>query len=706
MEWIGFSLAFILIFIAYKILKKLLFKNKRKQKNEFDIINEDSCSIFDYSSELKEELNILTKQKTLIFFHLFKRNKRQENFQYLECDWLNKKISIEYGENNKIEVPYDKSENSINSEYFHKIKLISNKSNIDFFIHILLHQKNYFNLYIDDTGKKAFSLEEVFYSKIESKFQRIKLKSEDIMNHKLAVEDYKSQNFMRCNYINIGKEDLEEIMSQNGQKLPEKIFEKGNRNLFLNILLGEEKKAKAHLFLNDIYFKLEIKKEDYELLETFYNKFILSKLYLSLEEKDEEDYLKELYDYLEEAYIKLNGDKDDIIFDDNINKDKDLNSNNIVDIIEDEFTKKLKKYIYFIHRKILIYLSFLISIKNNINEEHIILCEKICLLFLSTSEYPYLTIPSFFSFKKRFFENKDLSCYDKLKILISLKTFLYLKDPSLLQLVEYSKLPKNSPFIQGYLFYKSIIENLKLNSFLTFIYNQINSGSGYDYISQENCYKLKFIPLCIIKSHLLLNNFDNKYFFIYSMNDGNNAFTEGYSKDTFFNLYSLHYKESIINMSQDLENDSTKIGLLYLHENPHIKFRISNSFDMKSPRGIIKPDLQMFWNDYVVNEYNNEEISLSYKSGESGRAVEFFLFNDNEAINKLIKYKKIKELKNVNLYIQENNENLVQIMNRILKKKKFQYHAFNFIECQNLKYARPIKEIKRDKNIYDTMILP
>ena len=56
------------------------------------------------------------------------------------------------------------------------IKLLFDKKEITFNIHILLHQINIFNLFIDKNEEKTFSLEEIFYSKNKAKFSRIKKK--------------------------------------------------------------------------------------------------------------------------------------------------------------------------------------------------------------------------------------------------------------------------------------------------------------------------------------------------------------------------------------------------------------------------------------------------------------------------------------------------------------------------------------------------
>ena len=732
MSWI--FLLLIVLLPLYFFKNKFFKKEKEKKKtngfstlvhpgkSKSQISEIEELDIFNICPKLKEELHSIYSQKTTVYILLFKRNSDFNNILYLKCDWLKCNIPLEYYKNNKIELPYNITDTLNKSESYHKITLISDKKKIDFSIHILLHQQNFFNLYIDKIDKeKTFSLEAVFYSEYHNKLV-IKKKTSDVNKNKLVLENYEKENFMRCNYINITQSDLEEIMDNYGKKLNKEILLKENPNLFLNVLFGKEKKANLHLFLNEEFETFEVKEKDYELINSFNDKFIIPKLYLNYKSNSTEYYMN-LYNFLEKAYNdfendQMNSNKEEnetIQNNDNSHKgNNDINSKNddkksIILEIDNEFQKKIKKYSNYFHERILHYFSYFLKLKYKINEEQLKFCEKACLLFLYISKNPYNNIIQFNSFKNEFFNNNKFTCYDKLKIIISLKTFLFSRNrgTSFLKLIEYNKLNKNSPFIQGYIFYKSIIEGLKLDSFITFIYNQINSGSGYDYIDEIECYKLKYIPLSIIKSHLLLNENDNKYFFIYSLNDGAHAFTDGYSKDTFFNLNSLDFLESNVFDSCDLENDSTKIGLLYFHENCHIKFRVFDSFNINSPQGLIKPDFKIFENNYIENIYTENDILTVEKSGESGRALEYFLFNENDAIDKLLECRDIKDLKNVDLFIQKNNENLVIIKDKIIKNN---YRLdlgpnIKYLEYNTLSSKKDIKKIKKKKDIYDSMIL-
>ena len=79
-------------------------------------------SIFDFCTQLKDELNSLEKKETEIYFYIFKRNANTENAKFLKCDWLNYKIPIKYEENNPINIPYN-NYNLNNSEFYHNITI-------------------------------------------------------------------------------------------------------------------------------------------------------------------------------------------------------------------------------------------------------------------------------------------------------------------------------------------------------------------------------------------------------------------------------------------------------------------------------------------------------------------------------------------------------------------------------------------------------
>ena len=126
---------------------------------------------------------------------------------------------------------------------------------------------------------------------------------------------------------------------------------------------------------------------------------------------------------------------------------------------------------------------------------------------------------------------------------------------------------------------------------------------------------------------------------------------------------------------------------------------------MKSPRGLLQSDLKLFYNDYITFEYNNNEISNFIKHGESGKALEYILFKDNDAISQLLIHENLEELNNYNLYIQDNNLDLIKIKDEILNQNTYSYLNKKF-DCKASSPSKKIKELNfKKKNIYDTIII-
>ncbi len=80
--------------------------------------------------------------------------------------------------------------------------------------------------------------------------------------------------------------------------------------------------------------------------------------------------------------------------------------------------------------------------------------------------------------------------------------------------------------------------------------------------------------------------------------------------------------------------------------------------------------MKLLFNDYTAFENNNNGIFNSVRFGESINALEYILFNDNVAINnKMLKHKSLQALKDYNIWIHDNNVDLIKIKDDILKEK-------------------------------------
>ena len=221
------------------------------------------------------------------------------------------------------------------------------------------------------------------------------------------------------------------------------------------------------------------------------------------------------------------------------------------------------------------------------------------------------------------------------------------------RVLRFDDLPEYSPFICGELMFRNIIKNLTEKSKLNFIFLQLNSGGGYDYIKEANCYLLKMIPLVVLKNHLL--NISEDYFFIYSkIRADEYAFTDAYTYIVLYNEILIFECEDIA--YQESEDNSIKLGLTNVHEKGgHIKYKRKD----QSPRYLISNELDLYDN------YSEEA-----NGGESGNALEFMLLGDKYYFSKLLKSKNLKKLGNYKLFVEEDSSNLLREINIILKKNK------------------------------------
>jgi hypothetical protein len=199
--------------------------------------------------------------------------------------------------------------------------------------------------------------------------------------------------------------------------------------------------------------------------------------------------------------------------------------------------------------------------------------------------------------------------------------------------------------------YRNIIKNLTIKSKINFIFLQLNSGSGYDFIKKDTCYKIKMIPLVIIKSHLL-TKFDD-YFFRYSNSSSDEyAFFESNSQLISINEAKVFQDEDIAFIEN--EDNSIKICIIQFHEKGgHKKF----GKKVDSPRYLITADLELYENFYEKNGL----------AGESGYALEVILLGNMNYFNTLLKCRNLNALSNYKLFTQEDDSELLDEIKKIFE---------------------------------------
>ena len=222
--------------------------------------------------------------------------------------------------------------------------------------------------------------------------------------------------------------------------------------------------------------------------------------------------------------------------------------------------------------------------------------------------------------------------------------------PKKLKLQKMIDLPEFSPYLQGELMYRK--KNLTIKSKINFIFLQLNSGSGYDFIKKDTCYKIKIIPLVIIKSHLLAK-FDD-YFFSYSNSPSDEyAFFESNSQLISINEARVFQSEDIAFIED--EDNSIKICIIQLHEKGGHK-KLGKK--VGSPRYLITSDLELYDNFHEKNGLGG---------GESGFALEVILLGNVNYFNTLLKCINLNALSNYKLFTQEDGSELLDEIKKIFE---------------------------------------
>ena len=214
-------------------------------------------------------------------------------------------------------------------------------------------------------------------------------------------------------------------------------------------------------------------------------------------------------------------------------------------------------------------------------------------------------------------------------------------------------LPEHSPYIQSELFFRKTISQLNDNSSLSFLFLQLNSGSDEDYLTKAEHYKIRMIPLIEIKYHLL-QKFFYPYFFTYDSNNKilalNNINTQILSFNESKDIgYSRPQKLSKLSS----QNNTIKLAFLKFHEHAHIKF-YGNYDNKMEPRYLLDNNFKLIDN----KKRKNSDVNVS-DVGESGNALEYFIFEDYTILEKLIlSTKNLSCLNNITLLTKDNFDEL------------------------------------------------
>ena len=299
--------------------------------------------------------------------------------------------------------------------------------------------------------------------------------------------------------------------------------------------------------------------------------------------------------------------------------------------------------------------------------------------------------------KEKIFQNDyEFNNNEKLMILIDLYYLILAYDNY--NFVRLYDLPKTSPFIASEKLYLDIIRELKDDSGLYFFYLQLNSQSGMDYYSLNTWFKIKFIPLIEIKTHLLLHSFQ---LFCFTINYRKNKLGGYTNPQTLIKTYNISkimgysYKKDFL--KENNINNCIKLSFVKFHENSHSKF-----FEMElEPRYFYNNDLEFIdahYDSIIKSKIKRDDFKKKgIDVGEVGYAFEMFVLGDyhrNDLI--LNSLNDLTEFYNSKLYSGNNFKDLNNLFIKVIINSKT---SINKNSKKNLKkFVVEEKDIVKSKN--------
>ncbi len=355
----------------------------------------------------------------------------------------------------------------------------------------------------------------------------------------------------------------------------------------------------------------------------------------------------------------------------------------------DEKSDKLRKY--FLSQKTKnVYYNEKPYLKNKIEEqkfENKYISYSILLILFSSDE---INFTKFFLGFKTILQKKNVYyLLDRINIILTY-TLIYYNTKDIALIFNLKDYKNKLLIIKSENFFRDIIKNLEEYSALFFLYLQLNSGSGENLYDNKTYYKISMIELNDIKFHLL--KLFPKYFFIVSNSQLSDIALTCYPTNVeTFNINNF-FTSNIIN-NKDIENSSMSFSLIKFHETGHEKFSL-NSNGCDSPRHFFssefypfeqttwEEDREKFFKQYYVN-YNlfkeNKNNFYIYK-GESGKCVDFYLFDNYIYLSNLIFFDNLKDIKDIKLFISPSLEELHEKIKEILKMQNSNKSKFENIE--------------------------
>ena len=261
---------------------------------------------------------------------------------------------------------------------------------------------------------------------------------------------------------------------------------------------------------------------------------------------------------------------------------------------------------------------------------------------------------------------KYLQLKDKIMILLNYLIIINNseKDTTNYTFKIFYELNEKSTYIQSELLYREIVSKLTENSNLFFLYLQLNSGADVDLVSGKYMYKVKHISLIELQTHLLMDSF-YPYFFIYEGSIDTWAWISNSAQIKNYNLRKS--KNKFVLDEEFIMKDAVKLTIIKLLEYSHIKYKGNNSLQI-SPRHFYNKNLESIDNiKKTDHEIISGDIKINDYLGESGVAIEKYLFGDNRTADLILNSndKDLSCLFNADLYVQSNFKDLQEKINQL-----------------------------------------
>ena len=636
------------------------------------VIHIKKRNLFNLDKNLEREMNSFRTKQTILYFHFTRYSNDNKSYKVIYLPSQEKTYNIK---GNELIIDYKDTRYPFKYNVAEEITLFDKDAQKSFIIVVNKFVENHYNVILDiNENKKTFSLEIIIYSKIKKCLEEIN-KLQSLKNY--FKENY-LQNILRLNIINASVEDLCDIYSMNMEKeeklkINEDFFSDFEENLLINLIYAKNEK---------LAFRRIFKNTKEKILLNF--------------TQHEMKLLKELYNNVIKKYLKANPD-DPINRKNMYNKFVEFDKNHGYSSTINEDNNKetgIKSDLRLINSKFSYYPFYiLIFDKKRISREELDITEYLCYLnLILLDDKKFLDrIYSLNEQKNKIFNKYSyLTNKDKSLILINLLKNEK-KNKSNYQFRSFYDLPEHSPYIQSELFFRKTISKLNDNSSLSFLFLQLNSGSGEDYLDKEEYYKIRMIPLIEIK-YLLLKKFFYTYFFTYDSNNNIMALNNVSSLIISFNEsadigYSMPQKLAEFSSI----NNTIKLAFLKFHENAPIKFE-GNFNDKIDHRYLLDDNFEIINNRYRKNSNIN-----SLNAGESGNALDYFIFKDYLTLDKLMKSKEdLSPLNDISLLTQENFVKLREKVGKLIEDVELTnpYDKTNEL-------SKKYEEIKKTKKFKD-----